>query len=419
MTNCMGKLFVFLLVCLSGAVITHAQQSFSGKVFDAGSHKPIALANVFLSNTSIGTITDDNGVFTIQRFPDGRYELIVSCIGYETSITTIQSAHLPANFNVNLKPKVEVLNEVIVEPYEKDGWTKWGNFLMENFIGTSENAANCIFRNKEVIRFRFSKKNNTLKAFADEPLILENNALGYILKYTLTNFEYNFTTKIFFFQGYPLFESMETKRDRQTKRWDRKREDTYNGSIMHFMRSLYRNKLIEDHFEVRKLIKLPDAEKARVRAIYQSQLKKLNFGSGGSIMDADMGFSNKDSANYYKKVMNNPESLNVLINQLLPGDSIAYAVDSTTVGLEFSDYLQVTYPLKNNPVEFAKHLYKGAEYAPVISEIFLPARVEVNVLANGSYYQGANLLTSLYWGWWEKLANMLPFDYWPPPKTKK
>ncbi len=416
----MKKTFNLLLIFVFSAIVTNAQQSLSGKVFDAGTHKPIALANVFLSNTSVGTITDDNGTFTIQRFPDGRYELIVSCIGYETFIVTIQSGHLPANLVVKLKPKVEVLNEVIVEPYEKNGWEKWGSFFMENFIGLSSNAANCKFVNKEVVKFRHSKKEGTLKAFADEPLVLINNALGYTLKYSLTKFEYNFNTKIFFYQGYPLFEEMDSKRARVKERWIRNRESAYHGSLMHFMRSLYRNTLIQNNFEVRKLIKLSDPEKARVKAIYQNQVRQLSAQSKSIDMSGDMGFANADSANYYKKVMRNPEDLNVLINQILPGDSIAYALDSTTVGLDFTHYLYVTYLLKKNPEEYAKILYKGAENAPIISEISLTNGIPVTVLANGSYFEGVNMLTSKYWGWWEKLGNMLPYDYWPPvPKKNK
>jgi hypothetical protein len=46
------------------------------------------------------------------------------------------------------------------------------------------------------------------------------------------------------------------------------RAEAYYGSMMHFMRSLYRNKLIEEKFEVRKLIKLSSEEQKRVKAAY-------------------------------------------------------------------------------------------------------------------------------------------------------
>ena len=188
------------------------------------------------------------GKFTIHNFPAGRYELVVSCIGYTTEVITISSAQLPPSLTVLLKPNVKELQEVIVEPYDKNGWEKWGSFFIENFIGTSAFASDCKLLNKDVVKFRFNKKNNSLKAMSSEQLVIENKALGYLLKYDLIRFEFDFNTRMFIYQGYPLFEEMDTKRKGLQKRWLANREDAYYGSLMHFMRSLYRNKLIEQHF---------------------------------------------------------------------------------------------------------------------------------------------------------------------------
>ena len=395
--------------------MTYTQQSLKGKVLSSDAQKPIALANVFLSNTSVGVLTDDNGVFTIPDFPAGRYELVISCIGYETFILTIQSDHIPENLQVRLKPKVEVLDEVIVEPYDKNGWEKFGVFFIENFIGVSAFAEDCKQLNKQAVKFRYSKKHNTLHAFADEPLIIENKALGYILKYSLTKFEFNYGNRICFYQGYPLFQEMQTKRKGLMKKWINNRLDAYYGSLMHFMRSLYRNRLEQENFEVRKLIAVSEAEKARVKAIYQGQIKKLSFESRAITREPNMGFTNADSASYYRKVLNRPEDLNVVIDTLLRADSIAYALNKTTLALDFTDHLQVIYRLKIAPIEYASKFLSRADInRPVTSEIVLTNNKPVLVLANGSYFEGADMLTLGYWGWWEKLGNMLPFGYWPP-----
>ncbi len=411
----MKRLLVVLFLGIFQLTVASAQRVLTGKVLDAATHKPIPLVNVFLSNTSVGTVTDDNGVFNIQRFPDGRYDLIVSCVGYETYILKVQSDKIPPDLTVNLKPKVNELQEVIVEPYEKDGWEKWKTFFIENFIGTSAYAADCKLLNREVIRFRFSKKNNTLQAFADEPLIIENHALGYTLKYSLTKFVYNFNTHIFFYQGYPFFTEMDAKRDRMQRRWENNRDDAYRGSLMHFFRSLYRNKLIEENFQVRRLVKISEEEKNRVKLIRQQRIQKM-MSEGKSIRIDDTAGLHKDSAAYYRLVTNRPEELNKLGKNILTGDSIAYAFDSVTVGLEFPDYLQVTYTAKKNPIEYARRLYQGAENAPIVAELVLTGQNPISILANGSFFEGADLLTSLYWGWWEKLGNMLPYDYRPKIK---
>lgn len=398
--------------------LSFAQQTLRGKVIASDSKQPIHLANVFLSNTSIGTVTNAEGVFVVDRFPQGRFDVVISCIGYETYVTTIQYAQLPAFIEVVLKPKVNILQEVVVEPYEKNGWERYGEFFIENFIGTSALAADCKLKNPETIRFRYNKKENILRAFADEPIVLENRALGYILRYDLKLFEFNYATRIFYFQGYPLFENIETDRKRLLNRWERNRAEAYYGSMMHFMRSLFRNQLIEEGFEIRKLIKISEEEKKRVRNITNS---RTYVNGNGSIIinDSLLGNGNKDSVDYYRKVMRQPEKMAVLINQLLPGDSIAFAIDSFTAGLYFDDHLQVIYKYKQAPDEYVRmNSLSVQSKTPVVSEIFLPKKNAVSVLANGSYFEGLDLITSGYWGWWEKLATMLPFDYKPPKKRE-
>jgi hypothetical protein len=412
------RIILTLISLIASLHLSFAQQALRGKVIASDSKQPIHLANVFLSNTSIGTVTNAEGVFVLDRFPQGRFDVVISCIGYETYVTTIQYAQLPAFIEVVLKPKVNILQEVVVEPYEKNGWERYGKFFIENFIGTSALAADCKLKNPETIRFRYNKKENILRAFADEPIVLENRALGYILRYDLKVFEYNYGTRIFYFQGYPLFEDIETDRKRLLNRWEKNRTEAYYGSMMHFMRSLFRNQLIEEGFEIRKLIKVSEEEKKRVRNIYNS---RTYINSNGNIVvnDSLLGNGNKDSADYYRKVMRQPEKMAVLINQLLPGDSIAFAIDSFTAGLYFDDHLQVIYKYKQAPDEYVRMNSLSVQpKTPVVSEIVLPRKNAISVLANGSYFEGLDLITSGYWGWWEKLATMLPFDYKPPKKRE-
>lgn len=417
-SNCGMRIVLILIGFFVSLHLSFAQQTLRGKVIASDSKQPIHLANVFLSNTSIGTVTNAEGVFVVDRFPQGRFDVVISCIGYETYVTTIQYAQLPAFIEVVLKPKVNILQEVVVEPYEKNGWERYGEFFIENFIGTSALAADCKLKNPETIRFRYNKKENILRAFADEPIVLENRALGYILRYDLKLFEFNYATRIFYFQGYPLFENIETDRKRLLNRWERNRIEAYYGSMMHFMRSLFRNQLIEEGFEIRKLIKISEEEKKRVRNITNS---RTYVNGNGSIIinDSLLGNGNKDSVDYYRKVMRQPEKMAVLINQLLPGDSIAFAIDSFTAGLYFDDHLQVIYKYKQAPDEYVRmNSLSVQSKTPVVSEIFLPKKNAVSVLANGSYFEGLDLITSGYWGWWEKLATMLPFDYKPPKKRE-
>ena len=217
------KATIAIILLFFCATFLNAQKVVLGTILSKESNKPVASASIFLSNTSIGTISKDNGEFVLQPFPEGRFDLVVSMLGYETYTITIASNAIPDKLAILLIPKVKELQEVIVTPYEKNGWEKWGDFFMENLIGKTPNASNCKLMNKDVVHFRFNKKKNILNAYADEPLHLVNEALGYELKYDLSIFEFNFTSKIFFYQGYPLFTDLTAKRKRIATRWQNNR----------------------------------------------------------------------------------------------------------------------------------------------------------------------------------------------------
>lgn len=64
------------------------RQTIKGTVKDAASGAPIPDANVVLSDTypPIGTTTDSLGKFRFKNIPVGRYDIQVSCLGYEPTL---------------------------------------------------------------------------------------------------------------------------------------------------------------------------------------------------------------------------------------------------------------------------------------------------------------------------------------------
>ncbi|MBP9055338.1 MAG: SusC/RagA family TonB-linked outer membrane protein, partial [Saprospiraceae bacterium] len=70
-----------LLVFLLSASFTFGQQSVSGKVTDAKTNEPLIGANILIKGTSIGTITDLDGLYTIS-VPSSNDILVVSYTGY-------------------------------------------------------------------------------------------------------------------------------------------------------------------------------------------------------------------------------------------------------------------------------------------------------------------------------------------------
>lgn len=357
------KFLLITILFYSLSLNSKAQIVLKGVVYNIESKAPIELANVYISNSTKGTITDNKGQFNLAGIPLGRSELIVSCIGFETQ--TIYINHNTIDLEVMLKPKYEDLQTVVVAPYEKDGWKKWGSLFLEHFIGTTQFSNNCKLLNKEAIKFHYSKKRNLLSVRADERLIIENKALGYILKYDLVKFEVDFDNQTFLIQGHPWFEEMQTDKKSEQNKWVRNRDEAYYGSMLQFMRSLYFDKLERDHFEIRRIVPL-----------------SLDH--------------------------------NILVQKLVPRDSLIFKVDSVSVGFQFNNYLQVTYTLKELPSAYPKNNYTRIGYIhnPQISQLTLNNNL-VKIYANGAYYDGTNLISSGYWGWSEKMANLLPRDYEP------
>jgi hypothetical protein len=390
-----------LLLCVAG----NSQTLLKGVVVDEEKNRPISNASVFLNTTTFGTVTNSQGSFELL-IPNGKYELIVSSIGYDTYNETINTDKAPDFVTIRLKVKTQVMETVVVEPYEKDGWNKWGKFFLENFIGTSANARNCRIKNIDAIHFRNSKKKNELSAIADEPLTVENKALGYTLQYQLESFVYNFRSRYLIYTGYPFFQPMKGNAGRQ-KRWERRRSEAYFGSMMHFMRAVYRDKIAEENFEVRSLQKIPNIEKQRVKTAYSSNQHRVTTSEGTIALTT----INKDTTSYYDHILAQEDYRDVIGKNLVVGDSIAYGIDSTTAGLYFKDYLLVIYKNKVAPLEY-RQLYPKSSTA-MMSQIVLINQKPVAIEVNGSYFNPVDLMSTGYWAWSEKIATMLPFDYVP------
>ncbi|MGV3530116.1 MAG: carboxypeptidase-like regulatory domain-containing protein [Flavisolibacter sp.] len=390
--------YFLLLILLTAGVTAHAQKRITGVIIDAETKAPVPKASIFINNSSIGTTANEDGKFALL-LPAGKFELIISSVGYQTRSILMHSNEADAFITIALEVKSPELETVIVEPFEKDGWRKWGRWFIENFLGTSSFSKSCKLENHEVLKFRHSTKNNTMTVFADAPLVIENSALGYRITYQLESFAYDFKNQFLLYTGYPFFEMLKGNERRQRK-WMKAREEVFYGSMLHFMRALYRNRVVEEGYAVQRLKKIRNQEKDRVRMVYKTSMQANENGVLISTI-------NSDSSAYFDNVMSQNDYFSVVEKAFLTGDSIAYAVDSTTAGMDFENYLLITYKNKNATTEFLKF------YPSMTSEITLINGKPLEILANGSYYNPVDLMSTGYWAWSEKVGSMLPFDYYP------
>ncbi|HZG25878.1 MAG TPA: carboxypeptidase-like regulatory domain-containing protein [Chitinophagaceae bacterium] len=355
-------------IFMAGLVLMLSQAAFSqvenfiatGKVLDASNKQLLSGASVFCQNTTLGTITNKEGTFSI-RLPKGGYDLIVSYTGYETENLHINSSNA-TDLVIELKTKDMNMSEVTVSGSNEvaDGLAKYGKFFTDNFIGTTPNAGRCLIENPEVLQFYFSKKRNRLKVKAKEDLVIVNNALGYKIKYQLDSFSHEYATGVSTYSGYPFFEELPGPDSMKTT-WSVNRLSAYNGSRLHFVRSWYDSTL------------------------------------------ADEGFA-LEAVDKTKKILTTVPIPN-------PYDSAHYIVsDNEDVVINWPGRFRVVYKNEMPDKRFLTQ-YKLPSYLKSQLTI-LDIEDEFVIEQNGYFYEQRDMINTGYWSW-EKVAEALPYDYNP------
>ena len=103
-----------LIVCTSAVALAQVG-TIRGRVVDAASQRPVSEAQVVISGTSIGALTNTNGDYIIANAPSGNVDVAIRRIGY-ARIT--QRVAVPANgtatANFSLTQAVSQLDAVVV-----------------------------------------------------------------------------------------------------------------------------------------------------------------------------------------------------------------------------------------------------------------------------------------------------------------
>ncbi len=114
----MKKTILFVLF-LSTSLYTYTQNNLSGTVLDSETNLPISGVSVYFPELERGSITDEHGMYTIHRIPNGKYKLVASYLGYGSYTTTLS---FPAenSLEIKLAPSAIEIEEVIVStPFHK------------------------------------------------------------------------------------------------------------------------------------------------------------------------------------------------------------------------------------------------------------------------------------------------------------
>lgn len=349
-------ILLFAVLCIPSAVA--AQFTVTGTVLDSTSREPLNAASVFCQNTTLGTATNKQGEFSLT-LKSGGYDLIFSYTGYKTQTIRVSENN---KLEVLLTKEDKSLGEVVLKNSNEvtDGWTKYGDFFTEYFIGSTPNAGKCVLTNPEVLKFYFYKRSNKLKVLATDAIQITNHALGYNIRYQLDSFVYYYNTKINSYRGYCLFTEMEGT-DSLKRVWTAARNQAYLGSKLQFMRSYYDSTVKEDGWIIDMLDEFNDKKFNKVTDIYDTTY----YGSLDSTGQIEIWYPRKISITYTKK---KPEP----------------------------EYLKKMGLPKTVPYQIS----------------YIDIRESIAITENGYYYEQKDWVNQGYWTW-KNLGDLLPYDFLP------
>lgn len=395
----MHKTLLFFLLLLPGLAL--GQGRLTGVVQDSATHQPLAFASVFLANTTLGATTTEQGTFEFAKVPAGNYDVVGSYVGYRLGkqSITVGKAAAPQQLTILLGSSGPQLGEVVVEanPHREEDFKKFSTF----FLGESTFSRQCKITNPKDVVVYTNDSTKELTAAAKNFVQVENQALGYRLKYFGMFFTYNPETEFVAFSGQPVFEEMTPRDAAQQQQWEANRAVAYVGSFTHFLRSVYDNSLKANNFLTQQIRITPNPRFVRLEKLQQRPASSLSAAERDSL--GRLGSEQPVFATLY------PAARAI--------DSVRRVAPDGRTFLRFTGELQVTH---FGEAPDANYTAPMATLGPEPRKQPYPAKREVSrirlqvpeaeIRANGTLRNPADVSTGEYWGF-EKVGEFLPLDY--------
>lgn len=262
-SNFLKAFFLILSTILS---IEVNGQTITGVVTDAKSGEPMPFTNVFINNTTIGNTTNEKGEFKITGDLPKSLELVASFVGYVTSSQQVSfSGKSILTVNFKLEPLESMLSEVQLESRIDKKWERNLKRFKDVFLALPDDpfAKQLEITNPWVLEFedvRDEKGPNYVRAYAQQALQIDNDALGYDIEYNLQDYRLFKTGARYY--GLVHYTPKPTADSVQSTIWDENKETSYQGSTRHLLKSLLLSLVPEQGF---KLFTVNPAPMDRIR----------------------------------------------------------------------------------------------------------------------------------------------------------
>ena len=241
-------ILILLLLFIGSSRIGAQMYQVSGRIIDAETGAAVETATVYMDGTSIGTITDSEGNFTLEGVSlPGR--LIVSHVSYQLTSKNLDDPAKLVGLELFLNAKVVLLGEATIihdqlrAEYVRR-FKKW-------FLGMDYESYKADILNDSVLIFNATEKRG-FTVQTTGPILVSQPHTGYTIKIDLVAFSLTFRDDLGGFYmsllGYFFFDPISPGSPREQRSIARNRVQLFYNSGIHFCRSLYNNRLMENGY---------------------------------------------------------------------------------------------------------------------------------------------------------------------------
>lgn len=404
----MKRFILPLLLLLSFQ--SFAQFIIQGRVVSKTDKRLIPNAVVFINNSTIAGTTDSAGHFRLTA-PVGQYSLLVNIIGYENYRAPLTLRGNMVLNDIELTPKIEAIKEVVVKA--KPTISSCLPAFEQEFFGNTQFARQCKILNPLVLQFYDITPQGGFSARSSDFLQIENDALGYRIKFQLLFFIKDMSKKHSYFNGECHFEEMKGTPN-QEREWRKNRLECYQGSPTQLLRAIISDSLSENGFRVKRASRQVNPyfdKNGLVTNSYDiegaSAFAEMSAGVG---IAAGLGIEDySDNTRYNDKTeggLVRGKDLLLTTNQKGIYAITGKSAKDTAANSIYIEHTRDAVPV-NGAVSYVPWIWGGRVSLFIFNKPYLIFNSDGKMLNSGAInIDGFMLLQS-------RMATMLPFDYRP------
>lgn len=325
-------LFLFLFLGTLNQIIAQKSNNLiTGKVIDSKTKQPIENAELFISGTTIGTTTNQEGEFSLKAVITPCH-LVVMHVSYESVVLATKPVK---QITIELPHLSHKINEISIKG--KNMRRRNLRLFYKYFMWNTTNQQVKVL-NDSVLKFKRDK--NDFHAYCTTPLLVENKYLAYDIKILIQDFHVcnkllstgkkvklnaASSTGVFKLIGYHYYREAKIKNQQKRKLILSNRRSHYYGSLRHFLTSLYHNSITQNGYSI--------TSKGKVKYPFiltrnSANMKQFKFG-------CDMV-----QVKYYSNSNNEPINLQSKFTaSTSKSDTTNFLqIDNSQVDLKFSQY---------------------------------------------------------------------------------